>query len=407
MVGLKIFGQSGCFCESFKENYAPFVVFMSGIGVLRVTDRYASSTGMKVDVLTRMRTSAIVRVEALVSDLVSRTLRFRNLGNDLQDRVLLQCVTLGMTRTISFSSHSSLFVCLGLSLLTRILPLPRLYESVFELSPSSGGLKVNEIKEHPDNILFKEAGAVTGIFCNLYVLADEENKNIVENLIWEYYRDIYFGHRKVVMDLKGKEDELLTNFEKTAESAFLMVVVFALSVTKHKLSSTFAQEIQTEISLKILVSLSCVEYFRHVRLPEYMETIRKVTAIVKKNENACTFFVNSIPSYGDLTNGPDQKTKYFWSKDEVQTARVLLYLRVIPTLIECLRGPVFGDMVAPTMFLYMEHPNGKVARASHSVFTAFISMGKESEKIDSLIEGEARFLSLSIIILPNTLVFNM
>jgi len=36
----------------------------------------------------------------------------------------------------------------------------------------------------------------------------------------------------------------------------------------------------------------------------------------------------------------------------VQTARVLFYLRVIPTLIECLPGPVFGDMVAPTMFLY-------------------------------------------------------
>lgn len=48
----------------------------------------------------------------------------------------------------------------------------------------------------------------------------------------------------------------------------------------------------------------------------------------------------------------DQKTKYLWSKDEVQTARVLFYLRVIPTLIECLPSIVFGNMVAPTMFLY-------------------------------------------------------
>lgn len=30
----------------------------------------------------------------------------------------------------------------------------------------------------------------------------------------------------------------------------------------------------------------------------------------------------------------------------------------------------------------MEHPNGKVAQASHSLFTAFMSMGKESEKND-------------------------
>lgn len=27
----------------------------------------------------------------------------------------------------------------------------------------------------------------------------------------------------------------------------------------------------------------------------------------------------------------------------------------------------------------MEHPNGKVARASHSLFVSFISLGKESE----------------------------
>ncbi|CAL5210606.1 unnamed protein product [Lathyrus oleraceus] len=369
---------------SFKGKYASFAVFMSGIGVLRVSDRYASSTGVKLDVVARVRTSATILVEALVSDLVSRTLGFSNIGGDFQDRLLLQCVSIGFTRTVSFSGHSSLFVCLGLSLLTEVLPLPRLYESVFELSPSSGELKVNEIKEHLDNILFKEAGAVTGVFCNQYVLADEENKNIVENLIWEYCRNIYYGHRKAAVHLKGNYDELLKDFEKIAESAFLMVVVFALAVTKHKLSSKFDQEIQTEVSLKILVSFSCVEYFRHVRLPEYMETIRKVIASVNKNEHAYMFFVNSIPSYGELTNGPDQKTKYLWSKDEVQTARVLFYLRVIPTLIECLPAQVFGDMVAPTMFLYMEHPNGKVARASHSVFTAFMSMGKESEKTDGV-----------------------
>ncbi|KAF1897376.1 hypothetical protein Lal_00035080 [Lupinus albus] len=69
-----------------------------------------------------MRTSAVVGIEALVSDLVSGTLRYNN--------------------------------------------------SVVELSH---GLKLNE-----------EARSVTGIFCNQYVSADEENKNIVENLICEY-----------------------------------------------------------------------------------------------------------------------------------------------------------------------------------------------------------------------------
>ncbi|KAL5072497.1 hypothetical protein RYX36_011481 [Vicia faba] len=218
-----------------------------------------------------MRTSATIRVEALVSDLVSRTLGFSNLGSDLQDRLLLQCVSIGLTRTISFSGHSSLFVCLGLSL-TEVLLLPRLYESVFELPPSTSELKVNEIKDYLDSILFKEAGAVTGVFCNQYILAGEKNKNIVENLIWEYCRSIYYGHTKVAMHLKDNYNELLKDFDKIAESAFLMVVVFALAVTKHKLSSKFDQEIQTEVSLKILVSFSCVEHFRNVRLPEYMET---------------------------------------------------------------------------------------------------------------------------------------
>lgn len=141
------------------------------------------------------------------------------------------------------------------------------------------------------------------MLCSQYVLADEESKNVVENLMWEYCRDVYFGHRRVAVMLKGKKDELLEGLEKLAESAFLMVVVFALAVTKHKLNSNFAQEIQMDVLLKILVSFSCVEYFRHVRLPEYMETIRKVVAGIK-NEDACTSFVNSMPSYADLTSSP-------------------------------------------------------------------------------------------------------
>ncbi|KAE9620811.1 putative armadillo-like helical protein [Lupinus albus] len=366
---------------SLKEHYASFAVFMAAAGVLRVVNRSASSS-MKLEILSTMRVSAVGWMEALINDLVSGTLRFNNSGNDHKNRLLLQCVSVALARTGSFSGHSSFFVCLALALLTEIFPLPRLYKSVIEPSNAPHELKLNEVKEHLDNILFQEAGAITAIFCNLYVSADEENKNIVENLIWEYCRDIYFGHRQVALVLKGKEDELLEGLEKIAESAFLMAVVFALAVTKHKLNSKFAQEIQTEVSLRILVSFSCVEYFRHVRLPEYMETIRKVVATVNSNEHTCTSFLNSMPSYVDLTNGPDPKTKYLWSEDKVQTARILFYLRVIPTFIECLPSNVFSNVVAPTMFLYLEHPDGKVAQASHSLFVAFMSMGKESKKTD-------------------------
>jgi hypothetical protein len=60
----------------------------------------------------------------------------------------------------------------------------------------------------------------------------------------------------------------------------------------------------------------------------------------------------------------------------------------------------------------MEHPNGKIARASHSVFTAFMSMGKEPEKVDRVSLKEKLVfhyiqVSLSVLILPKTLVFNI
>ncbi|KAG5033539.1 hypothetical protein JHK85_017521 [Glycine max] len=317
---------------SFKEksHASLFVVFMAGVGVLRALERRGVRSSELVSGM-RIKDCVVGRIEGIVGDLVSRRLRFgyddKESNGAEEDRILLQCVSIGLARTVAFSGHSSLFVCLGLALLTEIFPLPRLYRSVFESSCDSGGVELREIREHLDGVLFKEAGGVTGVLCSQYVLADEESKNVVENLMWEYCRDVYFGHRRVAVMLKGKKDELLEGLEKLAESAFLMVVVFALAVTKHKLNSNFAQEIQMDVLLKILVSFSCVEYFRHVRLPEYMETIRKVVAGIK-NEDACTSFVNSMPSYADLTSSP--------------------------------------------------------ARASHSVFMAFMTMGKDSEKNDEV-----------------------
>lgn len=45
-------------------------------------------------------------------------------------------------------------------------------------------------------------------------------------------------------------------------------------------------------------------------------------------------------------------TAFQWSADDVQTARILFYLRVIPTCIEQLPSDVFRKFVVPTMFLY-------------------------------------------------------
>ncbi|EYU18263.1 hypothetical protein MIMGU_mgv1a020872mg, partial [Erythranthe guttata] len=99
------------------------------------------------------------------------------------------------------------------------------------------------------------------------------------------------------------------------------------------------------------------------------------------NESACIAFVESIPSYNDLINNDGSsilpKSEHLWSADEVQTTRIIFYMRVIPTCVDRLLASVFKKVVAPTMFLYTGHLKGKVARYAHSVFVAFMSSGKD------------------------------
>lgn len=376
---IDVFGHA--MLENSKATYVPFVIVMAAAGVLRALNR-STMSGLGLETVSRLRVSAEDRIESVAIKLFSRG-GVTNGDNDLGDSVLLQCVSLALARSGLVSSRAPLPLCLALALLTEIFPLRRLYDKLLDF-PRGNPVRLghDEVQRHLESVPFKEAGSITGVFCNLYASVDVESKCVVEKLIWDYCQDIYLGHRQVALLLRGKEDELLRDMEKIAESAFLMVVLFALAVTKQKLNTKFNQEIQKDISVRILVSFSCLEYFRRLRLPEYMDTIRGVVASVQENESACVFFVESMPSYLDLTNGPDfgsRKMGYLWSNDDVQTARILFYLRVIPTCIERLPCFVLGKMVAPTMFLYMGHPNGKVARASHSMFAAFISSGKDSD----------------------------
>ncbi|KAJ7946716.1 subtilisin-like protease [Quillaja saponaria] len=310
--------------ETCKANYAQFAVVTAAAGVLRAFNTSLSG-GLDLETVSRVE----------------------------------------VTRSSSLSGTGSppLFVSLALALLTEIFPLPHLYRKVLKLSGGNPDrLRLYEVKEHLNDVLFKEAGAITGAFCSQYVLVDEESKGLVENVIWNYCQDIYSGHRQVALLLCGTEDELLLGLEKIAESAFLMVVFFALAVSKHKLNAKSTEETKIDVSMKILVSFSCVEYFRRVRLPEYMDTIRSVGQI--------------FPLYPIV--------EYVWTRDEVQTARILFFLRVISTCIERLPSPVFRNVVAPTMFLYLGHPNAKVAQASHSLFVAFVSFAKESDNGNSV-----------------------
>ncbi|CAK9321676.1 unnamed protein product [Citrullus colocynthis] len=377
---LDVFSQA--ILMSSKESYASFAVIMAAAGILRGFNTYkVLLSSSERETISRTRISARDCLESIARNFISTMEGSSVTGNDHRRSVFLLCISLAIARCGPVSSRPPVLICVVYALLTEIFPLRRLYAKIIEFSSAElGALGLTLVKEHLGSIPFKEAGSIAGVLCSQYASLEEEDKSFVENLVWDYCQDVYSRHRQVSLVLRGREDELLENIEKIAESAFLMVVVFALAVTKEKLDSKYTLESQFDVSVRILVSFSCMEYFRRIRLPEYMDTIRGVVASIQGNESACVSFLDSMPTYQDQTNGPDnfigQKIQYSWTKDEVQTARMLFYVRVIPTCIERVPTQVYGKVVAPTMFLYMGHPNAKVARASHSVFIAFMS-GKD------------------------------
>lgn len=281
---------------SSNRNFVSFAIFMAAAGVLKSATKPVSAGNM-METVYKLRNYAEEKIDAVAKTLIYKIQNFSYLDADPENHLLLQCMSLALARIGPVSSKPSLFLCLASAFLTEIFPLERFYKLVFESSHD-----LHEVKDHLGSALFKEAGSITSVFCNLYVAVDEEKKNIVERLIWKYCYDIYAAHRQVALVLRGGENELLSDLEKIAESAFLMVVFFALAVTKHRLSLNLTRENQMDISVKILVSFSCMEYFRRMRLPEYMDTIRGAIVSVQENESACISFVESMPSYADLTN---------------------------------------------------------------------------------------------------------
>ncbi|KAG6402564.1 hypothetical protein SASPL_134761 [Salvia splendens] len=301
------------------------------------------------------------------------------------DYHLVHCMALALARSGSVSYRPSILATLALALLNEVFPLQHVYDKILKFPEENRASLHDEIKDHLSSFLFKEAGAITAVFCNQYAHANEDSRSPVESLVWDYCQSVYSWHRQATLLLKGQGHyQLISDMEKIAESAFLMIVVFALGVTKHRLDTRIDQDTHLQISVKILVSLSCMEYFRRMRLPEYMDTIRAVIVSVQENESACATFIESMPSYHHLitydgsSNQPEME--HPWSTDEVQTARVVFFMRVIPTCVDRLHASVFRNAVAPVMFLYMGHPNAKVARCAHSVFAAFVTSGKDLDQ---------------------------
>ncbi|RLN07295.1 uncharacterized protein C2845_PM11G13010 [Panicum miliaceum] len=269
-------------------------------------------------------------------------------------RILVQCVALGLTQCGQVMFHEPVLQCVCMGLLKELLPLPDMLRMSVESAEGNAAEVVKaKVNQHLDSVLFKEAGPVTGVLCNQYSYAGDKAKKFVETCVWEYAQEIYCHLRAAVLLHRGKQDDLITAIDKIAEASFLMVVVFAAEVTKHRLSAKSSEGFQPDVAAKILVAFSCVEHLRRLRLPEYTEAVRRAVLVNQENAAAITLFIESMPSYAELISQPDLPslagTRYIWHRDETR---------------------------------YLQHSNEKVTSASHSVMVSFLSSGNDADQDD-------------------------
>ncbi|CAD6248275.1 unnamed protein product [Miscanthus lutarioriparius] len=364
-------------CEG--EDYVLFPVVMAACGGLRAL-RVASAR-YRLDFDPRLKQVP----ERTIQFAAERAVLEGRPADD--QRILVQCVALGLTRCGQVVFHESVLQCVCMGLLKELLPLPDLLRmSVENAEGNSAEFVKAQVNQHLGSVLFKEAGPVTGVLCNQYSYANDKAKSFVETCVWEYAQEIYCHLRAAVLLHWGKQDDLITAIDKIAEASFLMVVVFAAKVTEHRLNAKSSKGFQPEVAARILVAFSCVEHLRRLHLPEYTEAVRSAVLAIQENTAATALFIESMPSYTELTSKPDLPalagTTYIWHRDEVQTSRILFYLRVVPTCVGLIPVHMIQDKVASIMFLYLQHSNEKVTSASHSVMVSFSSSGSDTDQDD-------------------------
>jgi hypothetical protein len=213
-------------CEG--EDYVLFPVVMAACGGLRAL-RVASAR-YRLDFDPRLKEAP----ERTIQFVAERAVLEGRPADD--QRILVQCVALGLTRCGQITFHESVLRCVFMGLLKELLPLPDLLRMSVEKAEGNEFVKA-QVNQHLDSILFKEAGPVTGVLCNQYSYANDKAKSFVETCVWEYAQEIYCHLRAAVLLHRGKQDDLITAIDKIAEASFLVVVVFAAEVTKHRLNA--------------------------------------------------------------------------------------------------------------------------------------------------------------------------
>uniref|UniRef100_R7W0X3 Uncharacterized protein n=1 Tax=Aegilops tauschii TaxID=37682 RepID=R7W0X3_AEGTA len=299
-------------CES--EGYVLFPAVMAACGGLRALR--VASVRHRLDFAPKLK-EAPERTICFAARRATVDERY----DDDQRHVLLQCVALGLTQCGPVAPNDSVLRCVLMALLEELLPLPRLLRiSVKSPDGNSAELAKNQVKQHQDSVLFKEAGPVTGVLCNQYSFSDEKTKDYVETRVCEYAQELYHHLRAAVLLHQAKRNGLLAEIDKIAEAAFFMIVSFAAEVAKHRLDANSSGGFQPEVAVRILVEFSFVEHLRRLRLPEYTEAIRRAVVVNQDNAAASALFVESMPSCAELTTKPDlltlDGTRYICYADE-------------------------------------------------------------------------------------------
>lgn len=299
-------GKIESLCEFFAENLEPdkfsgFAVLMASAGVLRAFRR--ASPNSKLKLTPPLRNSIEGSIAAVADHLISRTADEPVSGYDPEGHLLLQCTALALARCGPFSFHPSVLKCVCSALLGEVFPLLSFFGRILRRrNTDAAELTLDQVRAHVGGVLFKEAGAVSGVLCSMYSAADEATQKAVEDQIWSYCQEFYRSHRSASFQLRA--GELGSALDEIAEAFFLMVVLFSAEATKKKLTSKLPRGLQSEFSVRALVSFSCIEYLRRIRLSEYTDAVRRAVLAVQEDPAACTSFVASMPPYAELTNLP-------------------------------------------------------------------------------------------------------
>ncbi|KAL3691320.1 hypothetical protein R1sor_004971 [Riccia sorocarpa] len=322
--------------------------------------------------------------------------------------LLIRCVALGVSRCPTFPGNPSILRCLVLCVFEDVLRLDPVYSAYLNevvIGLVGGRQNIHEVSEevkvaddldavlvafqvHTESFVFQEVGALARALCEQYRKSGEYEQSQTVKYVWEFAKKLQSSHRLFVAT-SGKPpshtglSHYARTMEKFLESVFLTVVVFYDTAV---VKDSGKQSSALEFAALALDTFSCVEYFRHLQIKEYVEVIRTAVARVSDSEAGSVYFVNKFPHYNDIIQlpGPSNlKVAYAWDQDEVQSSRVLFYFRVLPVCLDNLPDAVFVERVAPVLFLFLQHPSEQMGKAVHSLFGAFLFSKVETEAANS------------------------